>query len=300
MKLQSRSYYVRRQEDSRTWLQNEELRALQKRVNSADSAQRDCDKGVEWMDRVACIGAYCWSVVRDNLQMSDFRKANMWLNACHSTQNTGLVLRGWLQARLPLCISLTPCRSVCGWVCMCSYEGIHFVQWVFKELSTETGFPQTTITSIPDTPNFLFWYFFFSFAFISVSPFCYSPEGESPSTFSLQDWDYFLFPIHVATLSRLELKLCGASTFSSSTRWEELREGVTAAKGRGEERDSALLQTWTTACRLTCPEAGLLRVAHFRRSLSILFFFSITIGWRMKLSWTEGLPSLNMCVMKKK
>lgn len=46
MKLQSRSYYVRRQEDSRTWLQNEELHALQKRVNSADST-RTRDESVE-------------------------------------------------------------------------------------------------------------------------------------------------------------------------------------------------------------------------------------------------------------
>lgn len=182
MKLQSRSYYVRRQEDSRTWLQNEELRALQKRVNSAHTARRGTrDKGVEWMARVACIGAHGWSLVRDNPQMSDFRKANMWLNACHSTQNTGLVLRGWLQARLPLCISLTPCRSVCGWVCMCSEEGIHFVQWVFKELSTETEFPQTTITSTPDTPNFLYWYFFFFFLFSSLFLPTATPRREHPT-----------------------------------------------------------------------------------------------------------------------
>ncbi|PNJ48683.1 SLC4A4 isoform 5, partial [Pongo abelii] len=31
------------------------------------------------------------------------------------------------------------------------------MQWVFKELSTEAGFPQTIITSTPDTPNFLSW-----------------------------------------------------------------------------------------------------------------------------------------------
>lgn len=146
------------------------------------------------MDRVACIGAYCWTWCGDNPQMSDFRKANMWLNARHSTQNSGLLLRGWLQARLPLCISLTPCRSVCGWVCMRSYEGIHFVQWVFKELSTETVFPQTTATSTPDTPNLLSWYFFFfSFAFNSVSPFCNSPEGESP--FYLQPTRLGLFSV---------------------------------------------------------------------------------------------------------
>nr|XP_025859264.1 electrogenic sodium bicarbonate cotransporter 1-like [Vulpes vulpes] len=31
------------------------------------------------------------------------------------------------------------------------------MQWVFKELSTEAGFPQTIITSTPDKPNFLSW-----------------------------------------------------------------------------------------------------------------------------------------------
>lgn len=128
---------------------------------------------------------------------------------------TGLVLRGWLQARLLLCISQTPCRSVCEWVCMCSDEGIHFVQWVFKELSTETGFPQTTITSTPGTPNFLSWYFFFSFCFHLCFSLLQLPRGRSPPPHpAYKNWDYFLFPIHVASLSRLELKLCGASTFS--------------------------------------------------------------------------------------
>lgn len=233
MKLQSRSYYVRRQEDSIAWLQNEELRALPRRVNSASSMQRDAweereNEGTGWHVYVLIAEA----LVPDNPQMSDFREANMWLNACHSTQGTGLVLGGWLQARLPLCISLTPCRCVCGWVCLCAYEGIHSVRWLFEELSTETGFPQTIITNTPETSILLSWYFFSSFAFISVFPFCNSPKGHSPSTSSLQDWDYFLLPVHVAALSRLDLKLCGASTFSS-TRWEEPREGVTATKGRG-------------------------------------------------------------------
>lgn len=90
-------------------------------------------------------------------------------------------VKGLVAARLPVRVSLTPRCCVCGWVCVRSYEGTHFVQWVFKELSTETGFPQTTITSTPDTPNFLSSYFFFlPFALISVSPFCNSPEGESP------------------------------------------------------------------------------------------------------------------------
>lgn len=118
---------------------------------------------------------------------------------------------------------------------MRSYEGIHFVQWVFKELSTETVFPQTTATSTPDTPNLLSWYFFFSSLLLSTLflPSATPQRENPPSTSSLQDWGYFLFFIHVDTLSRLELKLCGASTFSS-TRREERREGVTATKGRGE------------------------------------------------------------------
>lgn len=41
-------------------------------------------------------------------------------------------------------------------VCVCVRVYI-FMQWVFKELSTEAGFPQTIITSTPDKPNFLSW-----------------------------------------------------------------------------------------------------------------------------------------------
>lgn len=158
MKLQSRAYYIRRQEDSIVWLQNEELCALPRRVNSASRTQRVAweERGNErtgWHVYVPIAEA----LVPDNPQMSDFREANMWLNACHSTRSTGLVLGGWLQARLPLCISLTPCRSVCGWVCLCACEGIHSVQWLFEELSTETGFPQTIITNTPETSVFLSW-----------------------------------------------------------------------------------------------------------------------------------------------
>lgn len=114
----------------------------------------------------------------DNPQMSDFRKANMWLKACHSTEYWAvLVLRGWLEARLPLCTSLTPCRFLCVGGCACVCVRVYiFMQWVFKELSTEAGFPQTIITSTPDTPNFLFWYFFFPLSSFSFA----NPKGENP------------------------------------------------------------------------------------------------------------------------
>lgn len=100
-----------------------------------------------------------------------------------------LVLRGWLGAGLPLCTNLPPRALCCGWVCMCVCEGIHFEQWVFKAL--RTGFPQTIITSTPDTSNFLSWYFFFLFALIL---FLQTPRGEPPVA-SLQDRD-FLSPVY--------------------------------------------------------------------------------------------------------
>ena len=179
---------------------------------------------------------------------------------------------------------------MCACVCVRVYI---FMQWVFKELSTEAGFPQTTITSTPGTPHFLSWYFFFLFIF-----FCFggrSQRGEPPTS-NLQDWDALHLPVPAGALSRLEQKLCGTGIFWS-TRWEELKEWRSSRRRR--KRDSALL-TWAAACRFTCPGAGLRPVAPSRRSLSILSFFFITIGWRMKLSWTEGLPSLSTCVMKKK
>lgn len=296
MKLQSRSYYVRRQEDSIAWLQNEELRALPRRVNSASSMQRDAweergNEGTGWHVYVLIAEA----LVPDNPQMSDFREANMWLNACHSTQGTGLVLGGWLQARLPLCISLTPCRCVCGWVCLCAYEGIHSVRWLFEELSTETGFPQTIITNTPETSILLSWYFFFFFCFHLCFSLLQLPKG----TLSLNIQPTRLGLFSLACPCRCPLKVSPEAMWGQHILQHQMRRAAWRSDSHQRKRDSAL-QTWTAACRLTCPEAGLLQVAHFRRSLSILFFFSITIGWRMKLSWTEGLRSLNMCVMKKK
>lgn len=92
-----------------------------------------------------------------------------------------LVLRGWLEARLPLCSSLTPCRFLCVGGCACVRVCVRvyiFMQWVFKELSTEAGFPQTTITSTPGTPHFLSWYFFFFFSSFFVLG--ADPKGENP------------------------------------------------------------------------------------------------------------------------
>lgn len=85
------------------------------------------------------------------------------------------------------------------------------MQWVFKELSTEAGFPQTIITSTPGTPNFLSWYFFFLSSFFGGA----SQRGEPPAS-SLKDRDDFLLPVPVGALSRLELKLCGTGIFSST------------------------------------------------------------------------------------
>lgn len=95
------------------------------------------------------------------------------------------------------------------------------MQWVFKELSTEAGFPQTIITSTPGTPNFLSWYFFFFHLLFFANL-----KGENPP-----HPDDFLSPVRVGALSRLEPKLCGTSIFSSA-RGEELCEGVADTKGR--------------------------------------------------------------------
>lgn len=113
----------------------------------------------------------------DNPQMSDFREANMWLRACHSTENTGLCSyweAGWKLGSHCALASLPVTFRVWVGVHVCVRVYI-FMQWVFKELSTEAGFPQTIITSTPDTPNFLSWYFFLSFLF-SVA----NPRGENP------------------------------------------------------------------------------------------------------------------------
>lgn len=247
-----------------------------------------------YMTAVMAWLTVAWSL--DNPRMSDFCKANMWHKACLSTDKCALlVLRGWLKPSLPLCMWTRVCvcvQHVCLLVCVALQP---------------TSFRRTLKGNRNSTNSWLSHRQ--SQTCLCVYVLVRKKEKrrkkrkkrekgtrkKKSKTTKTSSRDYLSHTCQHWCPLKVRIRTTWGQLIPNAI-WKELYEG-TAGTGR---RTAVPTITWTTACKLTCPGPGLVQIARSRRSLSIPFFFSITIGWRTRQYWIEGLPSLNMYVMKKK
>lgn len=246
-----------------------------------------------YMTAVMAWLTVAWSL--DNPRMSDFCKANMWHKACLSTDKCALlVLRGWLKPSLPLCMRTRVCVCV-QHVCLLVYVALQ--PTAFRRTLKGNG---NSTNSCIDSPKL---------ACVCMSLLEKKKKGgkkerngkkaqekkKKGKTTKTSSRDYLSHTCQHWCPLKVRIRTTWGQLIPNAI-WKELYEG-TAGTGR---RTGVPTITWTTACKLTCPGPGLVQIARSRRSLSIPFFFSITIGWRTRQYWIEGLPSLNMYVMKKK